>query len=364
MKIIQPWHIIAFILGILSLLTRKIFQKYPDMVESVYSGKIYPIISKWISLPAKWISTVSVSEAFILLCVIILLIHTVYGFFFIIKYRLSIFRWLLIYCCNLIAIACIGFTLYLWVWGFNYQRKPLSASMNIKNLEHLPSNEMNRFTEHMINIVNRFSKPTSFKDRRESLETIICQDIQQTISKFKSINISQFPNCPRTKPLILNELMNAFGISGIFLPIFLEPHINQSIMEWEVPFVMAHEKAHAIGYASEIDANIIAYITCLTSKSEEIRYSGALKMLVALYSVYKKDDWMKNIFNRLSSIAQSDISEMNRRIMNNYRQYEKIILLSKRVNDIYLKFNQQKLGIQSYEAAIPVVVAWWNTQTK
>ncbi len=34
--------------------------------------------------------------------------------------------------------------------------------------------------------------------------------------------------------------------------------------------------------------------------------------------------------------------------------------VGQKVNDTYLKLNSQKLGIKSYQAALPHLVVWWK----
>jgi hypothetical protein len=268
------------------------------------------------------------------------------------KSFLSLLFSLIIHGTALIAGVCF---FYLTAWGFNYLRQPFYISLK----QHVISPSESDYEElayDMISFANTLHMP---KDAHPLWETdYLVNSAMENIRMTASL--PHISGVPPTKFLFSNECLNACGISGIFLPVFMEPHINSDLLAWERPWVMAHEKAHFMGFASETDDNLIAYIACLSSESDMLRYSAALHILIALRSYFTGDNWRDMLKENLSPNAIQDINERSERIRRDQSRYDRIFRLSRKVNDTYLKMNSQSLGIRSYQAAIPYLTVWWK----
>ena len=83
------------------------------------------------------------------------------------------------------------------------------------------------------------------------------------------------PYSVRPKAVALSVGMSAIGITGIYFPFYAEANLNTNIPSYELGVTMAHELAHAHGVAQEGEANVVAYVLCLRSGDDYLRYGGA-----------------------------------------------------------------------------------------
>jgi Zn-dependent peptidase ImmA (M78 family) len=71
--------------------------------------------------------------------------------------------------------------------------------------------------------------------------------------------------------------MNKTGILGYYNPFTAESQYNPNIPATQLPFTLAHEMSHQLGYAREQEASFIAY---LYSKKQIMRiYNIALSYI-------------------------------------------------------------------------------------
>lgn len=353
-------HIIAVFMGIAVCLFRSYIEMYPQKIEYGYSRAIYPYIAYILSLPGRWMPIYSVSELFFGTLFSAALIWLCCHVYFSVRRKVPETRLLLKTGCHIIAFISIIYFLYLSIWGFNYLRESFALSLNQSEAKDLTESDYEQLAEDMVSLVNTARLPARGAETDELWETD--ETVSISVRRLIAMSyISRIPSPPPTKTLFFNEILNIFGISGFFSPFFMEPHINADLLPWERPLVIAHEKAHFMGFASETDAGFIAYLTCLTADSDLLRYSGALNILLSLHSCLPEKKWLA-FREKLPEQAQYDIKARQERIQQNYERYSLLIRAGRNVNDLYLRLNSQTLGIASYGAALPHLALWWKKQ--
>lgn len=363
-KYFRSWHFLFIALGAAVFLFRGYAEVNisPSKMEYGYSRNIYPYIANIFSLPGKWIpAPYSASEFFLGTAFLVALIWFGCQLYFCFRKQKSAIKLLFKTLIQLTALLAGGYFFYLTVWGMNYLRESFAVSLNRQKFITLQASDYENMAEDMALLANSFRRNpyNTFKELNE-LNDKTDSAVKNVISLLIS---SPLPSPPPVKFLRVNEMMNACGISGIFLPVFMESHINADLLLWEQPYIMAHEKAHFMGFASETDANFIAYIACLSSESGAMRYSAVLHILFSLRSYLTDEKWDR-VTKNLSPLVQQDIQDRNERIRHYQERYERITRLSRKVNDTYLKLNSQELGIRSYQAALPHLTLWWKKQRK
>ena len=73
--------------------------------------------------------------------------------------------------------------------------------------------------------------------------------------------------------------MSYTNITGIYSPFTAEANVNVSVPKSTLLFTTMHEMAHQRGFASENEANFIAYLTCIAHPDVDFQYSGYLNAL-------------------------------------------------------------------------------------
>jgi len=341
----------------------------PEKMEYGYSRAIYLFIADIFSLAGKSVPVpYSASELFIYLIIISMLIWGCAAVFkTVIRLRAGdeskkwiFFRLLLNSTLNITAILAGGYFFFLSVWGFNYLRQPFFVSFN-KNIPIvLEPSDYDNLAEDMVALANRF-----YRIEKNPPNMIDIQKIDEAVDRavikvVEKISHSGIPTPPPIKFLLSNSLLNMLGVSGLFLPIFMEPHINSNLILWEMPVTIAHEKAHFMGFASETDANLIAYIACLGSDTDILKYSASLEIIISLYPYLSQEKWQMIVKESLSQPVQNDIKARRERIQHCQERYSWLSRVSRESYNTYLKLNSQKTGIDSYHESLPQLAIWWK----
>jgi hypothetical protein len=212
----------------------------------------------------------------------------------------------------------------------------------------------------MVSLANRLCQAGTKEPNMlmiQKIDEAVDRSVRKVIEK---ISPSRIPSPPPIKFLLCNELLNIFGVSGLFLPIFMDPHVNSDLILWEIPVTIAHEKAHFMGFASETDANLIAYMACLNSDTDILKYSAALDIIITLHAYLPHERWQTLIKESVSQEVQEDIKSRSQRIRYFLEHYGWLHQIGRKLYDSYLKFNSQKIGIDSYQAALPQLTIWWR----
>jgi len=165
----------------------------------------------------------------------------------------------------------------------------------------------------------------------------------------------------RLKPVALSVAMSYAHTTGVYTAITGEANLNIDFPDYSLPYTAAHELAHQRGVSREDEANFIAFLVCLESDDNYIRYSGALGMLEytlnALYSANK--DLYKEVYLALEEEVKGELRAYSA-FFNKYRE-STASKVNNAVNDTYLKM-QGTEGTKSYGMAVDLAVAYYLNQ--
>ncbi|MBR3124381.1 MAG: DUF3810 domain-containing protein, partial [Mogibacterium sp.] len=153
---------------------------------------------------------------------------------------------------------------------------------------------------------------------------------------------------PAPKQLtLLSRAFSSMGVSGIYSPFTVEANINGEMPDMEKPFTSCHELSHLRGYMNEGEANYIGWLACIGSDDPAFNRSGWLIAWMHAGGALSRIDpeSYEMLRERLPSYAVSEIEE-NSLFWSSHET--KAAEVQDRVNDAYLKANDQKDGIQSY----------------
>jgi len=73
------------------------------------------------------------------------------------------------------------------------------------------------------------------------------------------------------KPSLFKDVMSFTGILGYYNPFTAEAQYNTNLPPSYLPFTLAHESSHQLGYAREQEANFIGYLIGVESKNSELK---------------------------------------------------------------------------------------------
>lgn len=158
------------------------------------------------------------------------------------------------------------------------------------------------------------------------------------------------------KPVLFSRLMSYTQITGFFFPFTFEANVNIQAPEHTIPATMCHELAHLRGFMREDEANFIGYLACMASDDPEVQYSGAmLALLHSMNSLYSTD---YDMFCQLNEYYDPGVARDF--TYNNWywQQFEGAVAeVSDKINDTYLKANNQTDGVKSYGRMVDLLLA-------
>lgn len=168
---------------------------------------------------------------------------------------------------------------------------------------------------------------------------------------------------PAAKPMYLfSNIMSRMELTGIYIPFTMEANVNIAIPDYSIAATMCHELSHLRGFMREDEANYIAYLACMASDDLEIQYSGVMEALIHTgNALYEKDP---ALYMELREHYSEGVL-LDLRANNEYwKQYENTAIsnAANKINDTYLKTNNQEDGVQSYGRMVDLLLAAYRKQ--
>jgi hypothetical protein len=254
--------------------------------------------------------------------------------------------------------AGVVYLVFLLLWGLNYQRRPLAASVGLPVGRAAPG-ELAAVCAELI-------------ERSEVLRGAVAEDetgvarVSGGIPGALEHASLGYDVLAETWPLVAGEPVAAkrvwlspgmalLGISGIFVPFTGEANVNTTLPEWTLPFVAAHEVAHQRGFAREDEANYLAYASCRRHPDAAARYASALEgSLYALGALAATDPAAHlELQSRRGAAVRRDLGALEAW----RRRYEsRAGAVHERVNDAYLRAQGQE-GVSSYGRMVDLLLA-------
>lgn len=329
-----------------------------NITEKVYSNSVYKGLSQVLSR-ITGVFPFSVAEIFLILLILFAAWRLAVLFVRLVGKKVD--RLLIIknFIINAIAFAGAVYFFFIILWGLNYNRMPVS---HVFELEVSPASieELVGMTRNLIAEINEIrGKIPENSNGVMYLENGYKDVFKRAEKGYKAIGklYKQFRGkYGLPKPVLMSELMSYSGILGVYVPFTAEANINTNTPSSLLPVTTCHEMAHQRGFAREDEANYIAYATCRVHPDADFQYSGLLQALInSLNAVYRNSpDIYKNLVRELDDGVIRDIEEINR--FN--RTYEGWFQnASQKVNDVYLKANNQKDGEKSYGRVVDLLIA-------
>ena len=241
------------------------------------------------------------------------------------------------------------YVVFLLGWGFNYRREPLTAKLD--------------YDEHRVN--------------PDALADLTVESVERLNALYPSAHRSEWPNLgelparlgpafeqvqrqlggTRTavtgapKASLLTPYFRLAGVDGMLNPFSLEVLVNDTVLRFERPFVVAHEWAHLAGYADESEASFVGWLTCLAG-DESSRYSGWLFLTPHLMR-YLGEEERSSVWALMDAGPTEDLRAVAERVSQTMPIVQRN---ANRVYDRYLKANRVEAGIASYGAVVDLIL--------
>ena len=272
---------------------------------------------------------------------------------------------------NIISIMGVIYFLFIILWGINYNRMDLQSSLiedyNKKNNSTIKTVEYDK--EDLIHLYEFLIKQCN-KTRKNVLvdknNVMRCnsnhkETLNRAVDGYSDLSILSLNKkgiYATAKPILNSSLLCYTGTTGIYSPFTGEANINISSPDIYIPFTTLHEMAHQRGYASEDEANFLAYIACINNKDYDFKYSGYILALKYVSSSLANVD-----IETLKSLNKNISEDVKRDLRNSssfWSKYEgKVNEVSENMNNTYLKVNGVKEGTISYSKVVNLLLTYY-----
>lgn len=355
-----PYKKQLFLISLLPLgiILTQISRIFPNFIEKFYSSLFYKIIANILSaitgfLPFSVAELIIVSFATLLLWYISKTILDLYKSK---NKKLNIIKNFVL---NILATSGLIYFSFQLLWGFNYQRLPLNKLFEL-NVRKSSTNELAQLCARLVNSSSTLRKKINENqygvmelpyNKKYILKTAHLgydsASLQYTTLK---------GNYGRPKAILLSTPMCYTGITGFYFPFTNEANVNMIEPDSFLPFTTTHEMAHQRGFAKEDEANYIAYIACINHPDINFQYSGTLAALSYSFNALQKSD---------AETYKKSISTCSTGVLNDLKynhdfwtQYSgPIEKMGNKINDTYLKSQNQQSGTNSYGAMVDLLLA-------
>jgi hypothetical protein len=333
-----PTWSLACLLGVPTLAA--LLGRFPHFVERVYTHGLYAALTRGFTSFTKLFSF-SVSELALYLFVLAVLALA----FEAIRRR----EWRKNFA-RLVRLFALGVAWFYLSWGLNYSRLPIDEQL------HLPETPADSLALRANVLWSLQNTNALWRPMPDWNMKTLDQKIESSYRRvFEKLPLTLMPGSRRPKFLLVPGLFNYTQTSGMFGPFFHEVHLNAELLPVELPFVLAHEKAHQMGFARESEASFLAALACFASADSAINYSAhfALAGKFARLAVQMSDG--DSLVKSLRPEVKADFKAVRAR----YQKYAGAISeFSSATYDAYLKANQIKTGVANYGEVAELVMRW------
>lgn len=351
----QSFLILLLPFGILLTQLSRIF---PNFIEEFYSSFFYKIIANISSSITKFLPF-SLAELIIVLftnLALLYILKTIFALYKCKNKRLGILKHFVL---NILATSGLVYFSFQFLWGFNYQRLTLNKIFQL-NVRASSSNELTSLCVRLIASSNSLRKQTNENQYGVMELSYNKKDILKTAQlgydkaslKYAALK----GNYGVPKGILLSNPMCYTGITGFYFPFTNEANINMAEPDSFLPFTTIHEMAHQRGFAKEDEANYIAYIACINHPYIDFQYSGTLAALSYSLNALQKSDSQK--YKELILTCSTGVINDLKYNQSFWQKYSGPIEKTEdKINDLYLKSQNQQSGTKSYGAMVDLLLA-------
>ncbi|MBK5240102.1 DUF3810 domain-containing protein [Clostridium sp.] len=351
-------RIILILLLPLGIILTQMSRIIPGFIEKFYSSFFYKIIANILSaltrfLPFSLAELIIVSFAVFTLWYIL---KTVVELYKCKNRRLKILKNTVL---NIFATLGLIYFSFQILWGFNYQRLTLNKIFEL-NVRKSSSNELALLCESLVDRTNTLRQKIN-EDQSGVMELPYNKKyiLKTAHLGYDSASLQYTKlkgNYGTPKAILLSTPMCYTGITGFYFPFTNEANINIAEPVSFLPFTTTHEMAHQLGFAKEDEANYISYIACINHPDVNFQYSGTLAALSYSISALRKDN--PEIYNTMIlTCSKGVLNDLNYSHEFWAKYSGPIEKINDKINDTYLKSQNQKSGTRSYGAMVDLLLA-------
>jgi hypothetical protein len=347
----QRWKIVWTALLFLQIIIFAILTNNPEWIEYNYITYFFRNLSKALRILTSPFNF-SIGLIVVYLASIALVCWIFKSIYLIQQRKLNFKQFIL----NILAFLSPVYLFYMLTWGLAYHKKPLVELMNLDKSK-ISDAEVIGLAESLVAGTNAARKVVN----EDSLASLTFEKVFEQAPLGYAQLAATFPYLkyehPSIKKAAGSTLLAYMSTSGVYMFPSGEANINSHTVLYDAPYVCTHEMAHQLGFASEAEANFLAYLACRNHPNPIFRYSANYGVVFrSLSKVWQIDSLLyKKMYKQLDAAVIQDF-EKERAVWRKFQNPIQKYLVGPFYN-LFLKSNGLEDGIKSYDLALELLIA-------
>lgn len=267
------------------------------------------------------------------------------------------------YIVGFMSVLTLFYSTFVLTFATAYRGESLESRLELDR-EKVSAEELRATLDIVIRNLNAFSEKAEYGEDNFSKMPYSFSELNEKMNEAYKNGCKKYGFIQnmksRVKPVILSEPMTYTHISGVYTYFTGEANVNVNYPDFNIPYTMAHEMSHQRGIAREDEANFVAYLICIESDDDYIKYSAYLNMFEYLSNALYKAD--KEIYREMIKTVSLDVRKELVAYSDFFDKYRDnpAADISDAVNNSFLISQGQSNGTQSYGLVVDLCVAYYK----
>ena len=268
------------------------------------------------------------------------------------------------YAFSLLGVVLLVYSAFAVSTSIAYNVTPLASRLGMKQVE-ITAENLYDTAKILLDESNAIAERLEFDENGSAVMPYSLNELSSKLGEAYASLSERHSFIPgyktRVKPILTKGAMSSARLLGIYTFFTGEANINIDYPDVNLPFTTAHEFAHQRGIIRENEANFVAFLVCIESEDDFIRYSGYLRLYeYVASSLYKTDkELYRELISGMSDSVRGELiyeSKVSEQYADGW-----IGKLSNKLNDFYLKMNGTE-GVVSYGLVTRLAVSYYESE--
>ena len=361
MKVLKKKRLWLLLLFPLAFLISAMAKRSVFFAEEVFAKRIYKVHSVVVSAVTGWIPF-SLAELIVFVGPVICLVLLIRFIVHMVKEKENRFGRAMLGLINVACVAAVILFVYVIGCGVNYHRVSVAEYRGITVRESSKEELYGLCTELAVQAAELRADLTEYEDEDGVLRLPVSnrelgKQVQEAYERLSADMPVLKGMYPAPKCITSSKMFSAMEITGVFTCWTMEANVNVDIPDYSRAYTMAHELSHLHGFMREDEANFLAYLACMSSEDPLVRYSGTMLALIYAGNALAGQDM--ELYGELWATYHEGMGRDFRDNSAYWKQYEETVIseTADKVNDVYLKANEQEDGVKGYGRVVDLLLA-------
>lgn len=347
---------VAFALGLLALAVRLVCRVHPafaDFFVRYIAGGV-----RFVFASVSNLVPFSVAEIFVLLSpfLLALLIFLAVRFS---REKRKAFR----YAMTILSLIALLYFFFVFTFAAGYHTSAVADDFDL-SVEEVTATELKETALWLAYVAGQYADDIEYTYGKATKMPFAWKEMTQKLNdSYSDLNEKYdfiLNYYTAAKPVIFSRAMSYTNILGVHTFFTGEANVNTTYPDYTTVFTAAHEMAHQRGVAKENEANFVAFMVCINSADDYIKYCGYVNMYEYVISALHKADsaYYVEVIMATDDRIRAELGAY----AEVYDKYDDTPIdnVSSAINNTYLEM-QGTEGTKSYGMVVDLAVAYYKS---